>query len=181
MQVGVNSFVLRQHVYSSFSHYVGSHEEVAQLAEKHLDTKRKGYREGVWEVDVPPQNFYSSLVQLKEGDKLHGVFESRRQNEEPRKRLMVKHGNKVPAKSVTLILYSHEVLAENNEHSTECPFELISINARANDGPEPISPETLMHNHFKSDGGTDTKMSDEEFVQALKISFEYWKDKAMIG
>lgn len=184
LKVGINEFVKRQTIASRFSHYVGTFEELAQLAETYVNkwdtTSRKGYRDGVWEVDVPPAGFYSAVVQLKEGDKLVGCYEARRQGEIPRRHIGVLHGDKLPAKAVTLILYSHDVLAENNEQSTECPLELISINARPTIEPEPINPGTLMANHFKEDGGTDTKMTDSEFVQALKISTSYWKDKAMI-
>jgi len=38
---------------------------------------------------------------------------------------------------------------------------------------------TLMHNHFGSDGGTDTKMSDSDFAAAMEVSFNYWKNKGM--
>ena len=44
----------------------------------------------------------------------------------------------------------------------------------------PINPMTLMHNHFGSDGGTDTHLSDKDFVIMLREGFEFWKDKAMI-
>jgi hypothetical protein len=36
-----------------------------------------------------------------------------------------------------------------------------------------------MHNHFGSDGGTSTGLSDEEFVSMLRESFEFWQDKAL--
>jgi len=37
----------------------------------------------------------------------------------------------------------------------------------------------LMHNHFGSDGGTRTNLSDEQFVAMLKDSFIFWSDKAL--
>ena len=62
-------------------------------------------------------------------------------------------------------------------------WEIISINASPIEGSSgtPITPETLMYNHFGGDGGTDTKLSDKEFVKMLRDSFEFWKDKVLCG
>jgi hypothetical protein len=183
MKVGVNSFVTRQTKESRFSYFDGSFEEVAERAERYLDQARRGYREGVLEVEVPPMRFYTGVVALKEGDKLAGVYEARRKGEDPRKHVCAvgAASSKIPAMGVTLILYSKDVLAENKENTTECEWELISINARLTVGKEPINPGALMANHFGMSGGTATKMTDSEFVAALKESCEYWRDKAMAG
>ena len=60
-------------------------------------------------------------------------------------------------------------------------WEVVSINANPFDEQMPIDPNVLMHNHFGSEGGTDTNLSDEDFVAMLRTSFEFWKDKAMCG
>ena len=57
----------------------------------------------------------------------------------------------------------------------------MSINARTCEDEEPITVGTLMANHFHIDGGTATGMTPEEFVAALRKSYLYWKDKALIG
>ncbi len=179
--VGVNEFVKRQTKESRFSYYDGPLTEVAALAESYLATGVKGYRDGVLQVDVPPKNFYSGVVQLKPGDKLSGIYESRRQGEDPRKQVGAVNGEKIKAKAVNLILYRADVLAEGNDRTTDCQWELISINARATDEPEPINVGALIANHFGADGGTATKLNDTEFVNQLRFSFEYWKDKAMLA
>lgn len=91
---------------------------------------------------------------------------------------------KLSAKSVDVVLYASTVLAE--EGSNELPaeegnWEIISVNASPIEGEMPINPDVLMHNHFGSDGGTETGLSDEDFVKMLRESFQFWKDKAMIA
>ena len=114
-----------------------------------------------------------------------GKFEARREGEDPRKVVTaIEASNKLPARRVDLVLYASTVLAE--EGSNELPaeegnWEIISINANPFNGEMPIAPDTLMHNHFGSDGGTDTNLSDEDFVNTLRDSFEFWKDKVLCG
>lgn len=183
MTVGVNDFVRRQTESSRFSHFAGPFYIVAEMAEERLSEGRRGYRDGVLEVDLPPHGFFSSIVTLKEGDTLMGKYEARRAGETPRKWVGVLSGwsRKTPAKRVTAILYRRDVLAENNEASTDCDWELVSINASPDLEPEPITVDTLLANHFGADGGTATNMTDSELVAALRKSWEYWKNKSMLG
>jgi len=181
MKVGINKFVLRQTKESRFSHYDGDLSKVVELAEAYLAEGRRGYRDGVLEVDVPAAGFYSAVVKLEPGMKFEGVYESRREGEAPRRHVGVVGGQKMSAKGVTLILYRFDVLAIDGDNSTDAEWELISINARATEGPEPINPGVLMANHFGADGGTATNMTNAQFVEALKVSWEYWKDKAMLA
>jgi len=181
MKVGVNQFVHRQTKKSCFSYYDGSFEDVAILAQKHMvaSCMRQGYRDGVLEVEVPPTGFFSAVVQLTEDQTLVGCYSARREGEEPRKHVEVVRGVKMPARGVTLILYRHDVLGA--DASTAAEWELISINARTTSMPEPINPEVLMANHFGASGSTPTLMTESQFLKALRESFEYWKDKAMVA
>ena len=87
---------------------------------------------------------------------------------------------KMPAKQVEIVLYHKDVLAEDNERSTDADWEIVSINASPVKGDMPIAPGVLMANHFHWSGGTVTNMSDEEFVKQLKISAEWWIDKCLL-
>lgn len=178
---GISDFVKRQTPESRFSHYSGEWSDLVHLCESCFHLAKRGYRDGVMELRVVPGGFFSGVVRLKEGDKLVGRYEARHPGETPRKSTGVVGGQKMPAKSVTLILYYKDVLAENNERSCDTDWELISINASPEWEDMPMSPGTLMANHFGMSGGTATKMTDAEFVQALKVSCEYWADKALIS
>jgi hypothetical protein len=183
VRIVYNNFVRRQTPESRFSHFSGTEAELLKKVIDNFDMRQRGYREGVVLVPVDPEGFYSSVVTLSEGDILRGGFESRREGETPRKFLCAVDKEKEPAKSVEIVLYSSQVLSEDGD--SELPsvpdnWEVISINASpASQSDIPIDPIILMHNHFDSDGGTDTHLSDSEFVSLLREGFEYWKDKAL--
>ena len=181
--IHLNSFALRQTENSRFSHFSGTMRHLVNMVQENFDEGIQGYRPGVLEVKVPVRGFFSGVVELKEGDKLVGGFDPRRPGEDPRKWVAVPGSRKMPAKSVTLILYSSELLAEggDNELSAEDGnWEIISINASpCESGREPMPPETLMANYFGESGGTDTKMTEGEFVTTLAESRAFWKNKAM--
>lgn len=167
-----NPFVYRQTASSEFSHFGGSFEELETLVESIPQSEWvSGYRDGVRLVRVKcAMTFFSPTAELKFGDMIVGRFEPRREGEGPRVHLRV-YGEKTPVDDATVVLYSSKVLAESGDNALpveEGNWEIVSINA----GDElPISPNTLMHNHFGSDGGTDTNLPPEEFEKMLRESF----------
>ncbi len=187
MQIAISNFVRRQHKNSSFSYFSGLDEELINLIKQNWDKQKAGYRNGVMLIPVDPTNFYSAVFQLEEGDSWLTSYEPRQPGEEPRrqtKEIYDKFGvkkEKTKAKSVDVVLYRHDVLAENNEQSSDAEWEVISINARPTEGEEPIRPMTLISNHFQLSGGTATNLNSEDFVEMLKRSVLYWKDKITAG
>ena len=181
--IHINSFVKRQTKESRFSYFSGTENELGCLVRDHFDKGVQGYREGVLEVSVPANGFFSGIVELQEGDKLIGGFDPRRPGEDSRKWVAVPGSRKMPAKSVTIILYSSKLLAEDgfpHAGSGESNWEIISINASpCVSGHEPMQPDTIMANHFGESGGTDTEMTPEEFIKSLAESRAFWKNKAM--
>jgi hypothetical protein len=184
MQITVNPFVRRQTAESSFSHFAGDMDRLPNLVSDSWENARPGYRDGVILVSVDTTDFFSSVIVLEEGAKLSGSFEARRDGEAPRKeiRALSSLERKIAAQSVEIVLYRSDVLAEGGDNSLESStenWEIISINASPTEGEMPIAPMTLMHNHFGSDGGTATNMTDAEFVQALRDGFKFWANKAL--
>ena len=187
MTIAINPFVLRQTEGSPYSYYDGDINDVAVMAGDPwvgAANVKKGYRDGVLTVRVRPKGFFSGVVRLAPGQELTGSYEARREGETPRKQVLAKGATKLPAGQVDIVLYRSDVLAEGGDNTLDPNkdnWEVVSINASPVEGDTPIDPMTLMHNHFGSDGGTDTKMSDSEFVAALREGFEFWADKAMCG
>jgi hypothetical protein len=184
MKIITNDFVKRQTADSRFSHFEGTWEELVERTTANFESRTQGYRDGVVLVTVTPKGFFSGVVHLRNGDKLVGGFEHRRMGEAPRKFVTTQGIKKLPAKHVDVILYSSEVLSEDNDNQLPPDsgnWEIISINAAPTKGTMPIDPMVLMHNHFGSDGGTETGLSDHDFVDMLRESFLFWKDKAMCG
>lgn len=152
----INSFIRRQTESSPFSHWILSDNELIQRIQDNFDNQTRGYRDGVILVQIPPEGFFSRKS-------THVI------------------GNKSPAKRVDVVLYHHNVLIEKQENESDKEWEIICVNACPTDEPSPIPPDTLIANHFELSGGTKTNMSDSEFINALKESVNYWKDKALVG
>ena len=181
----ITSFVRRQTPQSGFSHWTLSDEQLLARVQANFHKATQGYREGVLLVPVESDGFFSSTVLLQEGDKFVGEYVARRPGEEPRKSTYVvanRHGEqveKIEAVKVYVVLYSHAVLLEGKENETDADYEIVSVNASATDEDAPIPTGALIANHFGLDGGTATKMTDSEFVEALRKSVMYWKDKSL--
>jgi hypothetical protein len=141
------------------------------------------------EVPVDPSHCRTGIVTLSSDSRLLSTFESRRDGEAPRKTVQAVAGrtagkNKVQALSAYVVLYPSTLLAEDGDNQlepVEGNWEMISLNASPTEEDTPIDPDTLQHNQFGSDGGTNTGLSDSEFVAALRESFTFWKDKAMLA
>ena len=81
------------------------------------------------------------------------------------------------AGSVQLILYRHDVLAENNENTTNAEWELISINALPEGVDKmPIGPITMMRNQLNLNGGTQASYTSEEWADSV----QFWQKYAAI-
>ena len=194
MKIAVNEFAYRQDEDSEYSHYEGSFSELVDLVEACFANQVPGYRDGVVLVSVPPEDFRTPLVDLKnlpDGAKLNAQFVSRREGEEPHLKVLV--GNydgmkweKSIAKKVDIVLYRHDVLAENNEQSTDANWEIVSINASPDEKDVPMTPMTRARNILEMEGGTSAKLEDkskEELIELIKEmanEIVYWNQHALL-
>lgn len=133
--VAVNEFVRRQ-VKGSGKTYSEelTFEEIATHAAKQMQHGffKDGYRDGVVLVAVDEalvDKFRCPFVRITEDIELIARSIKRRPEEEPYIQIRAKNGSPLPAGKVELILYRHDVLAENDEQSTNTDWELISIHA----------------------------------------------------
>jgi hypothetical protein len=184
-KVVCNSFVKRQTAESRFSHFDETWEELETLVETHLDKATPGYRDGVILVPVPPERFASGVVEVTPDTSLVATFKARSPGEEPFIDVVALRGlagpAKLQAKHVDIVLYRHDVLdAEVTRDANGAPvatWEIISINARPTDEPEPMHPMAMARNFLGLPGGTQANHTAEEFARAVV----YWSKRAMCG
>ena len=74
-----------------------------------------------------------------------------------------------------IIIYSHEVLKQKNENTTDAEFEIISINCRMSEEPEPQTPIAMARNFLDLPGGTKAEYTAQQFAEAIV----YWSRRAM--
>lgn len=185
---GINSFADRNRQKSSgLTHWEFSDEELLKRVSDNWERRRPGYRDGVVLVPVPPEGFKAATRTLQEGDVLQGVYKARRAGETPRKTVGYKspipvEEAKVTPQSVDIVLYHRDTLAEADEFIT-ADWDVITVLGKfcPSEEDEPMPPDTLMANHFLDDGGTSTEMTPAKFEAALRRSYFYWRDKALLG
>jgi len=178
--VEINACVRRQTPSSRFAHYAGLWKQLRLLVENRLPQTQKirpGYRDGVILVEVPPENFFTSIVPIDTVEKFEVKFEARLEGEKPVKTTYA-YGPKTPAKHVEIVLYSHEVLEEDGDACTDCDYEIVSINASPFDGPIPMGGTTRARNVLHEAGGTDVKL-EEKTKDELIFFIREWAEATM--
>jgi hypothetical protein len=184
-KVECGEFVKRQTPESGYSHFQGTWEELATIAERLLNTGlvSPGYRDGVILISIPEfdgrlkpllSRFYSAVVDLNENSKLRANYAPRREGEAPFIRVSAKAKKQV-AKYASLVLYRHDVLAENNERETYAEWEIVAIKARTSDEEEPMDPYTMARNFLHLAGGTKGDFTAEQFAKSIV----YWNNHCM--
>ena len=186
MKIAVNSFVKRQTPESRFSHFDGTWEELVSLTKSYFKHQIPGYRDGVILVSVPPKGFYSSVLEMNDSMDASVIFESRMEGEDPVISIVADGVEKTPAKRVEIVLYRHDVLAEDGDANTDAEWEIVSINVSPTDQEIPMSPTTRARNILHLNGGTDAKieeLSKDELVNLVKTMAEevvFWSTHVQI-
>ena len=179
-KVAVNEFVRRQTAGSGKTYStLLTFEQIAAHASDQFDKGyfSQGYREGVIIVNADrdyAQRFKCPFVQINKDTKLKAELVRRRENEESYIQVRALNGEPLKTGKVEFVLYRHDVLAENNEHSTDAEWELISIHAFP-EGIEklPMGPVTMMRNQLELKGGTAGTYSSDEWVNAVNFWQKY--------
>lgn len=185
-----NEFVRRQTPESGFSHFEGTEQELLDLTLAHFNEAKQGYKPGVLLVPVPADRFRTGVVLVGPETVLTASFAARREGEASFLSIQAE-GEKAQARHAHVILYSREVLAENNEGTADADWEVISINAWESDGPrpgqspgaegalaepesEPMDPMTMCRNFLELPGGTKGIFSAQDFAESIL----YWSTRA---
>lgn len=180
-KVAAGEFVKRQTPESGYSHFEGTWEELENMTEAHIlflpESIRPGYKDGVVLVDFNTDRsrlFRSAIVHLSEDSKLNANYAPRRLGEDPFIRISAK-AKKQPAKHASVVLYRHDVLAENNERETDAEWEIVAIKARVTEEEEPMDPYTMARNFLHLKGGTKGDFTAEQFAKSIV----YWNNHCM--
>jgi len=179
-KVSVNKFVRRQvkgsgKTYSeSLSFKDIAQDAEAQMADNHY---KEGYRDGV-RIIVGSEKFCDHFicpyVKLNEDTELVSKVVKRQKSEIPYIQTRAKNAIHLKTGRIEYILYRHDVLLENNEHTTNANWELISIHAIP-EGLEkmPMGPITMMRNQLELPGGTKASYNSDEWAKSVKFWQEY--------
>ena len=179
-KVAVNDFVRRQ-IKGSGKTYSDSlsFNAIAKDAEKQMGNGqyKEGYRDGVRIVTGNhslTDQFICPFVKIEKNTILVSSVVKRKIGEEAYIQTRAKAGTPLQADHVEYILYRHNVLAENDEQSTDAEWELISIHAIPEGVDKlPMGPVTMMRNQLELIGGTKAHYSSEEWAEAVRFWQKY--------
>ena len=178
--VSINDFVLRQAKDSGKTYTENlTFDNIASHAQEQLSNGhyKEGYRDGVRIVTGShslTDQFICPFVKINENTMLVSSVVKRQIGEEAYIQTRAKTGTPLQAGRVEYILYRHNVLAENDEQSTDAVWELISIHAIPEGVDKlPMGPVTMMRNQLKLTGGTKAHYSPEEWAEAVRFWQKY--------
>lgn len=169
----VKGFSIRE---GANSYFTGTWEELEELVMEHFDNHEwgTGSRNGdVLLVNVPPEGFRTSIVEITDENRhlIEEVEKVRREGEKPYTTRVIRRGMaKQPAKFAKIVIYRADVLALDNDRSTDAEWEIVSVNAQ-NDEHTPMHPTTMLRNAQNEEGGTQRTYTEEEWAEA----YAYWE------
>lgn len=176
-KVACGEFVKRQTPESGYSHFDGTWGELEILVGQVMmnpENVKPGYKDGVILVELCSYGFYSAIVELDEETKMTANYAPRRLGEAAFIRVSAK-AKKQSAKFAQVVLYRHDVLAENNERETNAEWEIVAIKARVTEEEEPMDPYTMARNFLHLKGGTKGDFTAEQFAKSIL----YWNNHCM--
>lgn len=159
------------------SYYSGTWEELEELVMRHFDDHEwgTGSKNGdVLLVNVPADGFFTSIVEITDENRhlVKEIEHVRAEGEAPYKTRVIDEGYaKQPAKYAQIVIYRADVLALDNDRSTDAEWEIVSVNAQ-NDKVVPMDIPTMLRNSRNEEGGTYREYSDEEW-EASRV---YWEN-----
>ena len=180
IKVAINDFVRRQ-VEGAGKTYATdlTFEEIVNHASVRFASGyfKEGYRDGVVIVEAADEmtsHFVCSYVKIDQTTELKAESVRRQEGEEPYIQIRAAIGSPLPVGIVEFILYRHDVLAENNENTTDAEWELISIQAVPEGVDQlPMGPVTMMRNQLELPGGTKANYSSEQWAEAVRFWQKY--------
>lgn len=159
------------------SHFNGTWEELEALVTAHRDDFVGGtgsVDNDVILVNVPVEGFKSSVVAITE-ENAHLVSETETVRAEGEKPVVMKTiaVDKTPAEYVQIVCYRADVLAADDNRTTDAEWEIIAILAQL-DKVVPMHPTTMLRNSNHDEGGTQRSYTDKEWADA----HAYWETHA---
>lgn len=180
-KVGTSNFVKGFSVREgSNSYFSGTWEELELLVEKHFEDNEPGTGSvdgDVLLVNVPAEGFHTSIVKIDDTNKhlVEEITEARVEGEKPVTSRVIRGIRKPEAKYAKIVIYRADVLAQDDDRSTDAEWEIVSVNAQ-NYEVVPMSPSTMLRNANHEEGGTYREYTDEQWAE----SEAFWAEHANI-
>lgn len=185
-KIGINSFAVRQteddFVGTKLS--VGDLQQIRNLAEEQLNKDvgvSDGYADFCKLVTVKDYSLPCPIAKITPENvhRLVTQYRTRRDGELPfLSRKFPKYSvASADSHHLTVVLYTLKQLMAENGDPTGADYDLICVNAEADELDSPMTPDTIIRNHLgKEFGGSGVEIDKEKYTESV----EYWSKYAMI-
>lgn len=166
----------------SNSYYEDTWESLEALVQDHFEDNEPGTGSkdnDVLLVRVPAQGFYTSIARITPENQHLIVEEShvRQEGEKPITHRVIRGGfSKPPADLVKIVIYRADVLAQDDNRSSDAEWEIVAILAQEGVEEVPMHPETMKRNSNHDVGGTYREYSQAQWDAA----YAYWDNHVYI-
>jgi hypothetical protein len=165
--------------------FSGSFEELEELTSAHIDNWKPGMGAvdgDVRIVNLPTEGFYTEIVEITPENSLllEAVYGARREGEEPVPTFILRGVEPDQAHSVGIVIYRADVLARDNDRSSDAEWEIVAILADpklSNGAAVPMHPSTMARNAAHLEGGTFREYTSEQWLEAIL----FWQRHARIA
>lgn len=165
--------------------FSGSFEELEALTSAHMDDWKPGMGSvdgDVRIVNLPTEGFFTEIVEITPENSLllEAVYGARREGEEPVPTFILRGVEPDQAHSVGIVIYRADVLARDNDRSSDAEWEVVAILADPklhNGASVPMHPTTMARNAAHLEGGTFREYTSEQWLEAIL----FWQRHARIA
>lgn len=154
----------------SNSYFDGTWDELCVLTVEHFADSEPGTGSvdgDVLLINVPADRFYCAVTEITAENEhmIEEIEQVRAEGEAPYKTRVLR-GKKQPAKTAQIVVYRADVLAQDDDRSSDAEWEIVSVNA----GPGyhvPMSPTTMARNENHEAGGTKRTYTAEQWAESI--------------
>lgn len=155
-----------------------SWEEIAKLVKENWKDRVPGTGSENMDtvlVPIPATGFTTSIIDItpENADKIETIDYTRRSGEEPVPHKIIRTDSYPPANAVKVVVYRADVLAKDNDRSTDAEWEIVAVLRQAADDV-PMDLETMKRNSEHGTGGTQRTYTQEQWDTAES----FWKTHA---
>lgn len=165
--------------------FSGSFEELEALTSAHMNDWKPGMGSvdgDVRVVNLPTEGFYTEIVEITPENSLllEAVYGARREGEEPVPTFILRGVEPDQAHSVGIVIYRADVLARDDDRSSDAEWEIVAILADpklSNGAVVPMHPSTMARNAAHLEGGTFREYTADQWLEAIL----FWQRHARIA
>lgn len=150
--------------------YSGTLAHLTTLVEANLDN----FEPGTGSVDadvrlvrVPTEGFYTNIVPVTEANSASIIvkWEARVEGEAAVPKMVIVSDELIPASVVKIVIYRADVLAKDNDRSSDAEWEIVAILSQPRESV-PMHPTVMARNALNLGGGTKREYSNIEWAEA---------------